>query len=70
MKNLKKKRVLLITNMIAPYRIPLFKAISERGNFYFKVIGNYLKIELNLITRFYQAGIGLFGGKRKRFQFI
>jgi len=36
--NLKKKKVFLLTNMITPYRIPLFNAISERGNFYFKVI--------------------------------
>ncbi len=38
MMNLKKKKVFLLTNMITPYRIPLFNAISERGNFYFKVI--------------------------------
>ena len=38
MMNLKKKKVLLLTNMITPYRIPLFNAISERGNFYFKLI--------------------------------
>lgn len=38
MKNLQEKRVLLMTNIIAPYRIPLFNAILERGNFYFKVV--------------------------------
>ncbi len=32
------KKVLLLMNMISPYRIPIFNAISERGNFYFKVI--------------------------------
>jgi len=32
------KKVLLLTNMISPYRIPIFNTISERGNFYFKVI--------------------------------
>ena len=38
MKNLQGKRVLLVTNIITPYRIPLFNAISEKGNFYFKVV--------------------------------
>ena len=38
MKNTNKKKVLLLTNIISPYRIPLFNAISERGNFYFKVV--------------------------------
>ena len=38
MMNLKKKKVLLLTNMITPYRIPLFNTISERGNFCFKVV--------------------------------
>lgn len=37
MKQLKQK-VLLITNMISPYRIPLFNIISEKGDFNFKVI--------------------------------
>lgn len=32
------KRILFITNIISPYRIPLFNTISERENFYFKVI--------------------------------
>lgn len=31
-------KVVLITNIISPYRIPLFNAISEKGNFCFKVI--------------------------------
>lgn len=35
MKNIK---VMLITNIISPYRIPIFNTISERGNFYFKVV--------------------------------
>ena len=34
---MKKFKIILITNIIPPYRIPLFNAISERGNFYFKV---------------------------------
>ena len=38
MKNLQEKRVLLMTNIVAPYRLPLFNAISEKGNIYFKVI--------------------------------
>jgi len=38
MKNLQEKRVLLMTNIITPYRLPLFNAISERGNFCFKVV--------------------------------
>ena len=46
MKNLKKKKVLLLTNIITPYRIPLFNAISERGNFYFKLIA-FAKREKN-----------------------
>ena len=32
------KKTLFITNIISPYRIPLFNTISERGNFYFKVV--------------------------------
>ncbi len=35
MKNLK---VMIITNMISPYRIPLFNAISEIGDFGFRVV--------------------------------
>ena len=31
-------KAMLITNIISPYRIPLFNAISEGGNFGFKVI--------------------------------
>lgn len=31
-------KAMLITNIISPYRIPLFNTISERGNFYFKVV--------------------------------
>lgn len=31
-------KVMSITNIISPYRIPLFNAISEMGNFSFKVI--------------------------------
>jgi len=38
MKNLQKKRVLLMTNIITPYRLPLFNAILEKGNIYFKVV--------------------------------
>ena len=38
-KNLnREKKVLLLTNMISPYRIPLFNAISRKGNFRLKVI--------------------------------
>lgn len=32
------KKVLLITNIISPYRIPLFNYISQNGDFNFKVI--------------------------------
>ena len=32
------KKTLFITNIIPPYRIPLFNAISEKGNFCFKVV--------------------------------
>ena len=35
---MKKFKVMLITNIISPYRIPLFNAICEIGNFDFKVI--------------------------------
>ncbi len=31
-------KVILITNIISPYRIPLFNIISERGNFHFNVV--------------------------------
>jgi glycosyltransferase involved in cell wall biosynthesis len=31
-------KVVLITNIISPYRIPLFNIISERGNFHFNVV--------------------------------
>lgn len=31
-------KAMLITNIISPYRIPLFSTISERGNFNFKVV--------------------------------
>jgi len=33
-----KFKAILITNIISPYRIPLFNAISERKNFNFKVV--------------------------------
>lgn len=71
-----RKKVFLLTNMISSYRIPLFNAISEKGNIFLKLLllrkekrtenVDYLKIRLNLIIRFYQDGIGLFEGKRKR----
>lgn len=32
------KKTLFITNIISPYRIPLFNVISEKGNFCFKVV--------------------------------
>ena len=32
------KKVILITNIISPYRIPLFNYISQNGNFDFKVV--------------------------------
>jgi len=32
------KKVILITNILSPYRIPLFNSIKEQGNFNFKVI--------------------------------
>lgn len=35
---MKKKKVLLITNMISPYRIPLFNYIAKKGDFDFRVI--------------------------------
>jgi len=31
-------KVILITNIISPYRVPLFNIISEEGDFDFKVI--------------------------------
>jgi glycosyltransferase involved in cell wall biosynthesis len=39
MKNLNKKRkALLLTNIISPYRLPLFTVISEKVNIHFKVV--------------------------------
>ena len=35
---MKKKKVILITNIISPYRIPLFNYITKNGNFNFNVI--------------------------------
>ena len=39
MKNLNKNwKALLLTNIISPYRLPLFNAISEKVNIHFKVV--------------------------------
>jgi len=35
---MRKKKVLLLTNIISPYRIPLFNYISQKGNFDFTVV--------------------------------
>jgi hypothetical protein len=76
-KGMEQLKVLLITNIISPYRIPLFNCLHDQYGFDLKVMAlaekeanrewQIAKEQISLIIRFLPGCINSFGLRRYRF---